>query len=1681
MDEFVRLLQRQLTVGSNVKIILKSGQETIGLLTEIGSRYITLEKRGGRPTTLMIDLIGGWEVLDGDAPELATASSPQNVVTPLMGAMFESKTAINPPTNEQSVKSPAQVSQVTPVTPTTGLEPEVLKRMYAIEARFDARNQPSKIEVKAPDFTVPAEELKGQHQREAVTEWGRIKQRYEYAARINELGSQYGRIQTIISDSKTLTESFPAAPSLKRHLAYFLYLSGNVQEALKCYKQAGVLSGASSSPGGAGQVTISPTANDWYNVAALAIKMHNDALACYSLEQAFKYSPISDNTDAWYVYVGLLRKSGNYPLLSKIYEVEGQFIGRNTRNLSQEEEHLLLETCIYLLKCTGKELMALDLLRSWLRGMSARVLTPEAFKWLTGQVSEAYNSVVSELKAAQVAAAELRIAQSTAMIESSTNGENGKKQQASTAPQQLQGYIYTYKIGRNYGFLYGSDGGNYFFHRSAVIDEDLLDRIEELEEPFLRTGEQIPVIFEIAQGPKGPLAVGVSLYRSVDEIFEMAYAYADEGEYARAVTQVKRVLTLDPEYPGAKEVYEKWSEYARVVVVPRGSNPYARAKRALLVEKDLEKAAQLFDVAINENDNTESAIKDLAVLLGRMGHSQEAINVLERNREKITDQQSIDNLLIDIYQKTGQYAQALELLEKSMKNATTRERKAHILWQMANCHLRQDNFANAERLFREVIDLGFDRRAAQRNIALCLVKQQKYADAERILNRILDTSPDAQAAELLEAISKAKATGGQSAQIDAIITETTLTDFSTEISGFTQFFLDRCAFQGVRPERVQEKKFDRFVVGNLEDLATRLGTRNPRERSEYYLSAAKIITMIEEWDDPNQLYKYLCRSFASRGDASVIENRPLDAAREWYCEALSVYDGDRSRSKDEQDAVNALVRYLYATLGVGHVPIRPHIPTIDETLEEILRMHPQREMLFDQITYLMIRSRYAANHLLNRLFARSSFQAMALQYLKSSGIAVPGTGLRQEDFVRLWNELLRKRFDESRTISTELRFIAKVELTTSSVESSLRSIGRIRDTGAHLLFDLDQQRIRQLQKILETMLDLCKQFAFEEQERFCTQIGSLCQDLLREIENSPTKLSVEEIYPIIETTQKKTREHLEEIYAGSIPQLTLRLPEDLELYAPDNNMRIEVQIVVANRMGCSPAESLELVVQEDGDFFTVGAQDLKLDGSLRGGEQKILRVPMRVTEQALLSQAFSLPVYAQYRRRSGETQRTSIENFSIRLYSADQFERIENPYIAHAKGGPVENREMFYGRNELIENVASAIREARTQSKSVVIFGQKRAGKSSILHHLKEALSTDHDLLILDIGNIGSLLDEHSSVPLLYRILWSILTRLEYAIEDEEAKGRSPLNLAFPASRDFYSDPSPLTLFQNIFERFKRSVTKAESWSSVRVVLLIDEFSYIYGQIVNGRISEDFMKNWKALLQANFFSAVLVGQDVMPKFKHRFPNEFGTTQDERVSYLSYEHAVHLIDEPIRIGGKNGESRYREKAIDRIVDLTAGSPFYIQIICSRLVEYMNRKRARLVTEADVEQVKSELIRGTNRLDWGDFDNLVSSGDTAADAISDEDAKKVLSIIAANARTGPCSRNSIVSIASETTDVLDKSITSASSSPGGAPPDRVLYTIDAILDDLVKRDVLECEQGQYYRIRVGLFKEWLIANQ
>ena len=1515
MNEIGDEIQKDLSsaIGRKIKITKSNEQEISGVLLEVSRLRIRLRRLDNNSefSIMITDKIESWEVSNDESSEVV-AEIPD---TPSHNHTSSVK---NLPSNGSHQSSPAE-----PVLPKkTQVEPEVQVRLMEVVGFLEGKTQGTEIDVLPPSFTIPIEEFRGQ--KEALADWDKAKQRYDYALKINELGSQFGRIQIVISSLKVLVQRIPTSPGLKQHLAYLLYLSGNIPAAIKEYQQATILS---------------QSAHDWHNLAALALKVHQDSLASYALEQVFIHHPLTDYPGAWYVFVGLLRKSGDYALLSHT--------GMSTqRTLSETEERDLLAASVYLLKSLGKDEIAQRLMCDVLKGKPFRPLLQEALKSLAGPVSEAYQQIATSLKVSK---------------------EKEKKVQPPSTP----------------------------------VRQD-----------------------------------------SIDKLFELANRYANEGEYHEAIHQIKQLLARDPDYPNARQLYEKWREYARVAGLPKGSNLWARAKRMQQLEKNFEDAVTLFYTAIRQEDNTQRAIKDLATLLIQLNRAEEAITVLKQNRQKITNQETVDNLLIQAYQKSAQYLLAIEILKQRMKRANTASKKVNLSWQIGNYYMRLEDYVTAEEWFREVMASGLENKGVQRNLALCLIKQDRYGEAEELLNSIL---PDDQATELLKAVAKARETG-KSAQIEITI-DTNLPDISSEISGFTRFFLERCQYEGVPTDRVQEKRINRGDVQKLEGQINRLGRKRPRERAEFCLSAAKIISELEEWDDLNQFYKYLCDSFASRGDAAVFENKHLDTARECYCEALSIIplEGD-------QDAFNALVRFLSAIIGRTQVPMTPPLPTIDETLEKIFQLQSQKDRVFDAIAYVVKRSRFAAQLILSSLYKHETFQMMARDYLKRKGIVEADGASGLKEFTNHWNKLVRKNADEVRTISSELGLIAKVKLTPASVENGL---DRIRAIEHRIFFDLDQQRIGQLQRILEMMLDLCKQETFEEQERLCTQVQARSKELLLDIEGSPTKLSIEELYPLVKIIQEKIDDRLAEIYESSVPKLMLRLPEDLASYIPDMSLRIEVQVVVENRMGCSPAESLELVVPADPDFFTLGVQEIKLDGSLRGGEQKILRVPLRMTEQALQSQAFSLPVYAQYRTRSGEMQQTDIQSFSIRLNSADKFEEIDNPYAAYAESGAVANREMFYGREELIANIAGAIRKARSQSKSYIIYGQKRAGKSSILYHLKNELRKDPDLLIVDLDNIGDLLDETASASFVHQILWAIVKGLKAEIAREEMKGRPPLGLLFPKNLEFYNYPAPLEYFKDIFESFRERAAQTPGWIGMRVVLLIDEFSYIYTQIVKGSISEEFMKIWKALLQKNYFGAVLVGQDVMPKFKQRFANEFGTTQDERVDYLDPKDATDLIDEPIRIGGKHGESRYRERALQRILDLTAGSPFYIQIISNRLVEYMNAKRYPLVTQADVEQVKQGLISGENALGIEKFDNLVNSGDTSRDAILDEDVLKVLEIIAVNSRSGSCSRNMI---ACETQTPVDK-----------------------ILDDLVNRKVVECQQNQYYRIKVELFKEWLIAHK
>jgi tetratricopeptide (TPR) repeat protein len=1608
MLDRVRLLQKKLSIGSSTRVTLKSGLEYVGVLTELSMNHISLKGDDGGEITIFIEDISVTKILESastseemllslddqfSSSEPSETKSLQTIQYSQIGDTVQSYRFQSPiaENEEPTLEDDISFRQQSAGEYSADYQSEVHIWLRDVEARFDsAIETTSRLKLIVQEFAGTWEKS----DCDALSIWNRIYNQYTNAKKIQELDPKFGRVQRITSELLELTQLCPAALGPKRLLGYMYLLQENREKALLAFKDAAVLS---------------QQAQDWCNVAAVALQQEELNVAEQAFESYFSQILPSQDENVWYRFLSLVRQSRTYSGLDKIF--------KNLERLSfpDEAHKLFTESVLYLLI---KEHSKIELL-------------PTREELLTKKNVTLIQKLLVLLPGYETVAAD------------SEPPEEKRRQAKRVIEHVPQGFIVSYWRERGYGFIRDRDDKFYFFHRSALVSDGELVRLLERE----GLGEEIPVQFEGQVATRGLKATKIRLFRTVEQMFDLAKSYAGSGEYNNAIATAKDVLRIDPDYPDVQDFIEQCQEQARRSGLPRGSNAYAMAKKAT-DDGRLDEAINFFRLAIRQNYRLESAIKDLAQLFARMGRHQEAIQVLQEHRHRIANQQSVDNLLTNIFMKDKQYQNALQLLEKKLAD-TQSSKKSEILIQISDCHMRLGNYSRAEQILRETIKSGNDSRNVQMSLALCLIQQREYEEAREILQNILERFPDnAKALELLNAADEAQRTGGE---IDETIVNTTLSERSSEISPFTRFFLDKCKYEGVPPVRLQEGKVDHTDVQKLEELATKLGTRNPVERASYYLSAAKIITTVDDdWDEPIQLYKYLSRSFTSRGDAAIVDRKPLDVARELYCEALSIYDGYRRQRVFEQDAVNALVRLLYSVRGRHAIPMTPQIPSIDETLEEILKSSQQLRHIFDFLVYIMSRSDFARSHIFHRLYREPRFRQEASVYLRSGSDNPHSKEEDLKDFISQWEQRLRNFLKEEREVAIQISLIANAQFTIGWVEDSIQ---RIEEISNRLFLELDRQRLNQLKDILQLMLKLCQTNAFEDEEYLCQQIDLKCQELIKEIEDNPTKLSVERLSQVITALQVRTKDKLNQIYATSLPQITLKLP--IDYYVPDNNQRLEIQIKIINRIGCSPAESLAVIVQEDNTFFSTIDKKIQLNSSLRGGDDRIIIIPIQLTKEALRSQAFSFSLLVSYSTRLGEKKETSIESFSIPLYRADQFEEIPNPYATWAEGGPVHDSEMFYGRTDLIHNLTEAIKESRSQSKSIIIYGQMRAGKSSILYHLKQKLEQEPSLLVLDIGNIGTLLDPHAKPPIFHQFLWSILRCLKDALEDQFERGWPALALEIKTDEDFYTHPAPSGYFRDVFNSFKRKAMRTPGWSAVRPIILIDEFSYLYNLILEDKLPADFMRIWKALLQENSFSVVLVGQDIMPKFKQAFPNEFGTTQDERVSYLRREDAEKLIDEPIRIGGKHGETRYREHAIQRIYDLTSGSPFYIQIICNRLVEYMNRKRAKLVTEADVEKIKFELIFGANSLEKDKFDNLINSGDSGQNAIPKEDILKVLTEIAIHCHPGPCDRDKINCETS--------------------------VSVDSILEDLLRREVLERIQGRYYKIRVELFRDWLIAHQ
>jgi tetratricopeptide (TPR) repeat protein len=1096
--------------------------------------------------------------------------------------------------------------------------------------------------------------------------------------------------------------------------------------------------------------------------------------------------------------------------------------------------------------------------------------------------------------------------------------------------------------------------------------------------------------------------------KQIESLIQEARSWAQRRNFAQAIGTVRRVYELDRNNVEAKRLESTWQEQIKRSqddLLPPRQGTYREAKKADL-DKNLKKAERLYREAIAQGDNWESAIKDLAMLLSRQGRDEEAIELLRSQLERVQNKRALFNTLVTLYQRVRRYDEAVKCLNY-LRTGATRDELLRILKQTAFCQL----------------------------------KAEQYDAAEQTLQTLLKQQPnDLTAQRWLERLRLAKETG-VTADVDAWFkTKELLTEFETSLSDFLTFHLERCQYEGVPADQVAARNFSEKDIDMLNALAERLGTARPRERSQYYLSSAKIQMDLGETQE-FRIRRSLRNFCAAMGDMCVAEEKHIDVARAYYSEAFLI-----APEWVEQLEIK-LSQFIMSFYASAESLLRPN-PTVQECLSAAFAVGGLGNKVVQELLHLSVVNVEAATFLITKVFQSKDLRekvANACCVLLGLPCESVPTINSREALTELWERGRQQAQRQQQELVDELKVFQSVAPTWDVLQEQIQRLNGIR---SKLRSDLDRQRADKIREILQLIIDYSRQTDYGEQEQIALQVQNRCNVLAEEIEAGPTKVSLELFYPYVRSLQSFIVSDFQQVQVAAEPELSVALAVDE--YIPDSKSVVECQVNLSNRAGKSPASAVGITIEKSPEReYRFSNPTIALPESLRGGASVTCEVPVTVTDRAKQAQVFTLYYSLAYTTRSGRQVVMPRQSLPVRLYPASRFREIENPYTPYAEGGPVEDPKMFVGRDEFIENMLTAL-QSSPANKSLVIYGQKRTGKSSILLHMGKRLHFPFIPVQLSIGDVVA---DLSGTRGLAVFLGGIARRINEALEDVAETAQFTSNVPCPSAAEFQQ--SPQSCLDDYLTRLQRAFARTEACQKARIVLLLDEFTYLYNEIMKGNLPDTFMKAWKALLERNYFSSVVVGQDVMPKFMAQFPNEFQVAQRERVTYLTAAHARRLIEDPIRIP-ETGESRFRGAAVERLITLTAGNPYYLQIFCSRLVEYMNLKKAVYVTDAHVEEVKRQLIRGANSWTQDYFDNLVSSGDESSGALPQNDIWEVLRQVTVGSRNQEyCHRSSI---------------TAQTSVP-----------VDRILEDLVSREVLERRGRDLFKIKVGLFKEWLLAHE
>lgn len=376
------------------------------------------------------------------------------------------------------------------------------------------------------------------------------------------------------------------------------------------------------------------------------------------------------------------------------------------------------------------------------------------------------------------------------------------------------------------------------------------------------------------------------------------------------------------------------------------------------------------------------------------------------------------------------------------------------------------------------------------------------------------------------------------------------------------------------------------------------------------------------------------------------------------------------------------------------------------------------------------------------------------------------------------------------------------------------------------------------------------------------------------------------------------------------------------------NGRTDVSLEIYNN-GRAPAENL-LIALDENPAYTVHSvpQAIPILPSGRSRQVNFVIEPQ-------VSDRFRLALSLTYDDRNQRDIQTAFGDMVHLLPPVRDFRPIVNPYVP---GTPLrQNSSLFYGREQLFKFIAeNAGRVA--QRNILILVGQRRTGKTSALLRLSHYLPEHLVPVYIDCQSLGV---TPGMPALFHELAWQI----------SDSLAQQDIEVEIPPLVDWEHNPTA------VLERHFLPLVRDKMPEPMMLLLVFDEFEAFENLVEDGILPPTLFPYLRHLMQhSERLSFMFVGTRRLEEMSADYWSVlFNIALYQRIGYLGEEAATRLVLEPVA-----PDLIYDDLALDKVLRVTAGHPYFLQLVCYTLVKRANAQRSGYVTISDVNATLDEML-------------------------------------------------------------------------------------------------------------------------